>query len=299
MERYLSIDIGGTNIKYGTFDRAGQVLESSRTKTPDNLTEFMTTLETIIDQYIDGAKGIAISSPGKIDTDAGIIYFGGALPYLHKLALGPILSDKYQVPVALENDGKAAALAELWLGNLKGCQNGAAIVLGTGVGGGIILDGQLRQGVHHQAGELSFLINNKDATDMNRFTALNTSAVYMIQSIAKALALPDLKDGAAVFAAIQAGNPTALTIFNQFCQNVAILIMNIQAIVDVEHFVIGGGISAQPILTQHINQAFDAYRESIPHASVVLSRPTIVNAHFQNEANLYGALYNLLLKIDA
>lgn len=298
MKDYLSIDIGGTNIKYGLLNRAGQIIEKGHLKTPDNLDDFMIMIDQVIAKYVTAIRGIGFSCPGKIDTKTGTIYFGGALQYLHKLPLAKIIEKQYHLPVAIENDGKAAALAELWLGNLAGTTDGAAIVLGTSVGGGIIMDGQLRQGVHAQAGEFSFLINNKDASGFERFTALNSSAVYMIERCAQALQLADEHDGLAVFDAIKAGNPTVMPIFKDFCRNIVYLILNIQAVVDLDTFVIAGGISEQPIVVETINAEYDAFLASLKVAAAVLTRPTIGNAKFFNDANLYGALYNLLLQVD-
>ncbi len=83
------------------------------------------------------------------------IYAGGALPFLDQVNLADEL--QLDIPVAIENEGKTAAIAELWLGNLTGIDNGAAVVLGTGIGGVLILNDALHTGSHFQAGELSFM----------------------------------------------------------------------------------------------------------------------------------------------
>lgn len=101
--------------------------------------------------------------PGKVDHHDETIYGGGALQFLDQVNLPAAL--QLAVPVSVENDGKAAALAELWLGNLKNVQNGAAVVLGTGVGGGLILNSQLYAGSHFQAGELSFMVLDTDLSN--------------------------------------------------------------------------------------------------------------------------------------
>ena len=120
------------------------------------------------------------------------------------------------MPLAVTNDGKAAALAEWWLGNLKGIQNGAAITLGTGLGGGVIVEGKLIQGAHFQAGELSFLLNatkrsdapenaeqpNNQGLTLQQLAGFSGSAVAMIRRSAQLLGLADLADGKAVFDAI-------------------------------------------------------------------------------------------------
>lgn len=101
--------------------------------------------------------------PGKVDHHDETIYGGGALQFLDQVNLPAAL--QLAVPISVENDGKAAALAELWLGNLKNVQNGAAVVLGTGVDGGLILNGQLYAGSHFQAGELSFMVLDTDLSN--------------------------------------------------------------------------------------------------------------------------------------
>lgn len=300
MKYYLSIDIGGTNLKYGLLDRAGNLIEHDKVPTPtSNRADFMHVLTTIIDAQIDKIRGIAISVPGKIDVAQGIVYFGGSLPFLDKFPLKSELEARYHIPVGLENDGKAAALAELWLGNLQTTPNSAAVVLGTGVGGGIILNGQLVYGTHFQAGEFSFMLNNFNNPDfIQAAVGGNTSAVGMIRDIGTNLALTDPCDGIAVFKQIETGEPTAVTKFTHFCDYVAKLILNVQAVVDLQRYVIGGGISAQPLVVKTINAQYDQMLAATPIIQNTLTKPEIVAAKFGNDANLYGALYSLLQQLN-
>lgn len=152
--------------------------------------------------------------PGKVDHHDETIYGGGALQFLDQVNLPAAL--QLAVPVSVENDGKAAALAELWLGNLKNVQNGAAVVLGTGVGGGLILNGQLYAGSHFQAGELSFMVLDTDLSNPEHWLGSQGSAVRMIERIATVLGLPDKHDGKAVFEAINQGDRRALPIFSAY-----------------------------------------------------------------------------------
>lgn len=298
-KNYLVFDIGGTNLKYGLLNNAGQLIEKHRITTPkQGLTKFLTETKRIIEKYQDQIKGIAFSCPGKIDHSSRTVYFGGSLPFLDGLQLATELEKHFDIPVSIENDGKAAALAELWLGNLKDISNGAAIVLGTGIGGGIIINGKLVQGTHFQAGELSFMINDKTQSDLEMLAGFNTSAVMMIEAIAKELQFEDIHDGPIVFEEIKAGNPIATKIFMSFCRNIAILILNIQSVVDLERFVIGGGISAQPLVVETINQQYDQVLNELPLVKQTFTRPNIYNSKFHNDANLYGALYHLLLQLD-
>jgi len=300
MSNYLSIDIGGTNLKYGILNNAGNLIYHDKVKTPkDNIVEFTNILFSIIDKYQDQIKGIAISSPGKIDKKNGTIYHGGSLPFLDHINLKDVIEKKYNIFTNIENDGKSAALAELWLGNLQGIENAAAIVLGTGVGGGIVLDGHLLYGQHSQAGEFSFMMNDFKNNDfMQAAVGANTSAVNMIKEIGTRLNLSDPSDGIIVFNYINNKDRNIFPIFENFCNYVAKLILNIQSVVDLQRIVIGGGISAQPILTETINKKYDQLLTEVPIIGETLTRPEILNAKFQNDANLYGALYGLLVKAD-
>lgn len=300
MKYYLSIDIGGTNLKYGLLDRAGHLIEHDKVPTPTSgLDDFMQVLTSIIDTQISRVRGIAISVPGKIDVSQGVVYFGGSLPFLDKVPLGKQLSEKYHVPVGLENDGKAAAMAELWLGNLQQTPNSAAVVLGTGVGGGIILNGQLLYGTHFQAGEFSFMLNDfKNSNFIDAAVGGNTSAVGMIRNIGTELSLKDPADGIAVFQQIKAGNPIAVTKFKHFCNYVAKMILNVQSVVDLQRYVIGGGISAQPLVVKTINAEYNQMLAATPIIQDSLTKPEIIAAKFGNDANLYGALYSLLQQVN-
>lgn len=247
MTQYLAFDIGGTNLKYALLNNAGKIIEHDKVPTPaDDLAAFLKEIYKIADHYQGQFEGIAFSVPGKVDTKTNTVYFGGSLPYLDGVNFQRLVGDKYLVPVGVENDGKAAALAELWLGELKGINNGAAIVLGTGIGGGIILDGKIWRGSHFQAGELSFMQTEGDKSGFDRFGCTYGSAVKMIESVNKLIGNSDLKDGYAAFDAINKGNAEAQKILERECKEVATIIFNIQSVVDLDKFVIGGGISAQP-----------------------------------------------------
>ncbi|PEG87955.1 transcriptional regulator, partial [Lactobacillus sp. UMNPBX13] len=202
-------------------------------------------------------------------------------------------------PVAVINDGKASVLAENWLGNLKDLQNCAAITLGSGVGGGIIVNGRLLNGAHFQAGELSFMVL-KMAKEMGFDDIAGTmgSAVRMVSQVIKAIGNEDETDGLAAFEAINSGNEQALKILRSYCWDVVGIIVNIQSVVDLTTIAIGGGISAQPILVEEINRAYDQFLDQMPMYKMTLTRPKIVEAKFKNDANLFGALYNLLLHVN-
>ncbi len=296
MKTYLSIDIGGTNVKYALLDRAGRIIEQGKVPTAPNKEAFFKSVDAIVEKYKDrGIKGLAFCAPGKI-TDT-TIHFGGALPFLD----GVDFSQRYQslnIPIAGINDGKASVLAESWLGNLKGVSNAAAITLGTGVGGGLIVNGRLVQGAHFQAGELSFMNVNQMANGFDGYAGSIGSAVKMINKINEKLDNSEKNDGLAAFKAINDQDKIALKIFNDYCNNIAQIILNLQSVVDLEKIAIGGGISAQPTLIKGIRAAYNRLLNSNELISKTLTPAKIVEAKFKNNSNIYGALYNLLLKVN-
>ncbi|MFV9753665.1 ROK family protein [Lactobacillus gasseri] len=295
-KNYLSIDIGGTNVKYAELNNAGNIIEQGKIKTSHDKEQFLKNIDRIVAKYVKkGIKGIAFCAPGKIAHTK--IHFGGALPFLDGIDFA-VRYKKYDIPVTVINDGKASVLAENWLGSLKDMQNCAAITLGTGVGGGIIVNGKLLNGAHFQAGELSFLQLNMKEPRFDGFAGGYASAVQMIKNVNEAIENDDETDGLAAFEAINNGNEKAKKIFDEYCKRIAAIIIDIQAVVDLDAIAIGGGISAQPIVIQGINQAYDQVLADNELIGKTFTRPKIVEAKFKNGANLYGALYNLFIHVN-
>ena len=106
----------------------------------------------------------------------------------------------------------------------------------------------------------------------------------------------DLKNGLAAFEAINVGDKMVYPLFESYCRNLAITILNLQTIFDMETFVIGGGISAQPILIEEVNRQFDKVHHEIDFIGKIIKRPKIVACHHHNGANLIGAAYFLKQK---
>ena len=295
-KNYLSVDIGGTNVKFAELDNAGHIIEHEKIKTQHEKDAFLHDIDEIVAKYVKkGVKGLAFCAPGKIAHTK--IHFGGALPFLDGIDFAERYR-QYNLPVAVINDGKASVHAENWLGSLKDMKNCAAITLGTGVGGGIIVNGQLLNGAHFQAGELSFLQLNLDKPHFDGFAGGYASAVQMIGAVNKKLGNYDVTHGLAAFKAINDGNEDAVEIFNEFCKRVAAIIIDIQAVGDLDAIAIGGGISAQPVVIDGINQAYDKILNENPIIKNTFTRPQILDAKFKNQANLYGALYNLFLHVN-
>lgn len=289
---YLSIDVGGTEIKYGLLDRAGNLIVNAKVSTPQNgLNSFLKVIDQIIYKYLNQSRGVAFSIPGTVNPHDGTVKIGGALPYLDGLNLTKHIHQKIdpELMVAVENDGKAAAMAELWLGNLRHEHNCAAVILGTGVGGGIILNGHLYRGTHYEAGELSFMPFKNGKTKYGQAG----SAVLMINKIAKHYNIPNIYNGVAVFDRINQRKKYAYKVFRKYCWRIACMILSVQSVLDLDRYVIGGGISSQPIVADTIREQYEKLLKKTDLAKI--PRPAIMKAYFENDANLFGGVYNLLL----
>lgn len=291
----LAIDFGGTQVKSALVSEEFALEKSLPTQSsPQTLNQTLDVIDYLVMSVKVALTGIAISVPGTVDTDEGVIYHGGLLRFFHGFRIKDILEAKYHLPVTALNDGKAAALGELAMGYLQGVTNGAALVLGSGLGGGLIINGKLFQGSHFQAAELTFLLPvQMEKVNPSQMRGTTLSAVGFITRVNEVLGNADLKDGREAFKAINAGNEAVYPIFEAYCRNLAITILNLQSIFDMEIFVLGGGISAQPVLIEEVNRQFDKVRHEIDFIGKIIKRPKIVACHHHNGANLIGAAYFL------
>lgn len=295
---YLSIDVGGTTIKSARINHSGNIISKDRVVTPRTKEAFLTTLLNIWHAN-STVVAVCVSVPGIVNSQTGRVQFTGALAYMGAFDLGDYLSAQTDLPVYVGNDANCATLAEMWLGNLNGVTAGAVVTLGTSVGGGIVINGDLLHGPHFRAGELSAIITNRgDEVVKQRTVGATTSAVQMVRQVATACQLADLDDGQQVFEYIIAHDHRAWPIFTAYCQRVAILLINLQAVLDLDVVLIGGGISVQPILITEIRQQFEQVQASDQRLTDDVRMPIIKAAKFGNEANLLGALYGFFLKYE-
>ena len=275
--QYLSIDIGGTEIKSALIDHSGNIFEKNHVPTPHQKEAFLAAIFAVVEPVLDRVTAICVSLPGVVNPATGEVKFTGALGFMGTFNFAAYLESRAHCPVYVGNDANCATLAEMWLGNLNGISNGAVITLGTSVGGGIVINNQLLHGPHFQAGELSAMI---------------------IETMADICDIKDKTDGRRVFKEINRHNPVIWSLFEGFCRRVAVLILNIQTVVDLERVLIGGGISAQKILIDEIKRQFMILQKGDYRLHDDVTMPEIMTAKFGNEANLLGALYGLLLTIE-
>jgi glucokinase len=165
--RCLALDVGGTKLMAGVVDRAGQVLVSARRPTPD-----ASDAAVVLDALLDAANEVLRGAAGPVAVCGvgcgGPMRLGRTLvsplniPAWRDFPLAARLADALGLPVGLDNDAKALALAEGWLGAARGSRAYVALVVSTGVGGGVVLDGRLLEGREGNAGHIGHVIVEPD-----------------------------------------------------------------------------------------------------------------------------------------
>ena len=286
----LVFDIGGTFIKYALMNDDCSIVKQDKVKTPEyELEAMLSTLKGVIDQYNEEIDGIAFSLPGMMDSEKGYMYAGGAIRCFYQVDFFELMKRITDLPVSIENDAKCAALAELGYGNLKGVNNGVVVILGTGIGGGIIKDGKLYKGSHFSAGEFSF-VNIHNTTEFADVWALGNSVPKFVSEIEKELGKEQgTLDGRDVFKLIEEQDEVACKHFKEYIETLAIQLLNLQAILDPEVILIGGGVSQQPLLIEALQTRIQEMLDANP----IYKLPIKVGVcKYFNDSNLIGALYN-------
>ena len=153
MSYFLSLDVGGTAIKYGILTDNYKVIDKSEIKTSEYLQHFLADIEEIYNNVKNNynISGVAVSVPGRVGLEGKMIS-GGCLGYLKDFNLKQWFEKLSGLPVEVENDGICAAMAEHRAGALSECSDGIVTIFGTGIAGGIIIDNKVRRGFNSMAG---------------------------------------------------------------------------------------------------------------------------------------------------
>lgn len=293
--KYLVFDIGGTDIKYAVMDENAEFI--MRDKRPNKMRsrqDFMEMVEGIFRVHGEGIGGIAFSLPGKIDNEKGYAYTSGNLGYLDGTAVADMLEEHFRLPVTIENDAKAAARAEIWKGNLMAFSDAVVMVIGTGMGGAIVMDKKVRRGANHSAGEFSFIYAGNPGGEggNTNFFGYHGGIYGFLLPVAKAKGIPVGEvDGYRVFEWILEKDPVTLEVFKTYLVGLCAQICNFQVIYDPEVILIGGGISKQPVFMEMLKDMLSVYHENL---ALHMDLPHLDVCRFHNDANLIGALYNFL-----
>ena len=305
MSKYVfGVDLGGTTVKLGLFDVEGTVLDKWEipTRKEDSGKHILPDIAEAIfakmtEKSIEKSQvqGVGIGVPGPVD-DKGVIIkavnLGWDTMNIHE-ELGKLLG----LPVQAGNDANVAALGEMWKGGGQGYENLVLVTLGTGVGGGIIINGKILTGSTGAGGEIGHMHlvdDEEEACGCGKHGCLEqyTSATGIVRLANRALAKNTrptvLKQGEVtakdVFDAVKAGDAVAIEIAEQFGCYLGKGLANIAAVTNPQAFVIGGGVSkAGTVLFDYINKYFQQY------VFLGCKNVDFKLATLGNDAGIYGA----------
>ncbi len=304
MRTYLCFDFGGTFIKYAVIAEDETIVMQDKFPTICNdYDAFTANIQRIYEEHCD-VSGIAISMAGVVDVDTGYAYTGGAITCLAERNIAEEFSRLCGgLPVSIENDAKAAAYAELVSGALKDCNNGAVIVIGTALGGTVIVDRKIMRGTNLFAGELSYVyysnehMTDREFGDCPRKHEKNGRGLFTDRCTPKRICQiysaltgkeTDVTECPAVFERAKQGEGQAMTAIRTVCHDLAMLIFNLQCVIDPDVTAIGGGISNDELFIQILQEETAVYADHIVPGA---PSPVVTVCKYGSSANLLGAYY--------
>lgn len=279
-----TVDIGGTGIKFAAMSKEGEILDKQEIATPDDLDSLLDWLKMLLSKR--EYQGIAMSVPGAVDRKTGTIGGISAVPYIHGFSWYDKLAS-YELPIHLENDANCVGLSEL-LAHPE-LENAACVVIGTGIGGAMIVNGRLHRGKHHLGGEFGYMTTLAPAEKLNNWSQL-ASTGNMVRYLAEKSGQTDW-NGRKIYQEAEAGNTLCQEAIERMNRNLAQGLLNIQYLFDPDVISLGGSISQNKTFIEGVRSAISYFVDRYEEYSVT---PEIVACTYQGEANLYGALVNWL-----
>jgi len=303
----IGIDVGGTMIKGGLFDEHGTLIkkESIPTGKGDDQEHFIDAISSLAGllQKDGPASGLGMGAAGVIDRERTLLIESPNLPCLNNFPVKQMLERTLSMPVFIENDANVAALGERWAGSGKDESSFLLITLGTGIGSGLILNGSLWSGEKGKAGEFGHLVVNPDgalcACGKKGCLEAHASGTAIVRMAREELAAGgqtslqpshDTPDGVtpeAVYREAKKGDRICADIYYTAARYLAVGIANVNNLLDIHHFILGGGVS----------KAFDLFADVLIKEircnvfSVSRDAVRVVVSRLGNDAGIYGAGY--------
>lgn len=264
----MGVDLGGTKILAAVVDAEGSILGMAKKKTkgdlgPDGVIRRIVdvALEALAAAKISvkALDGVGVGAPAPVDYDTGVVYSAPNLPGWDEIPLGPRLAQEFGVPVRVDNDVNLGTLGEWSLGAGRGCQHMVGIFVGTGVGGGIVIDGKLHRGYRYAAGEIGHMVVQPDgplcgcgqrgcleafasrtAIERSVRSGLAEGRPSMVTDLLNAE--KDRLTSGVIRQALQAGDPLMTEAVGQAQRYLALLVANLVNALDPQMVVFGGGV---------------------------------------------------------
>lgn len=322
----IAVDLGGTNLRIAAVSTDGGILEKVTLSTkagsgPSQVIDAM--CEAILRlsrQYGSGGSliGAGFGIPGIIDLEAGVVRRSANLPDWAEYPVRREIEKRLGTRIFLENDGKVHALGEQWMGAARGVSNMAMVTLGTGIGGAIVLDGKIFHGLNGMAGEFGHVTVEPEGVPCgcgNRGCAERyASATAVVRMAREAIAAgksPELAKAAdrgsefsakLVYEFAMQGDDSARCIFRRFGHALGIMLADIINVLNLEMYVIGGGVSSAwdafaPTMFQEVRERSTIYAATAPPIELQQDgtrqpkrgETIITRAVLGSDAGLYGA----------
>jgi glucokinase len=292
----IGIDLGGTNLKIALLTpdlkiKTRLVLSTAEFHEKNSLIEaIVSAVKRIMDECRcpgSAILGIGLGLPGPIDADKGLVHFFPNIPGWKEVYLKKILEQKIKLPVFIDNDANLMALAESRLGAARGSRNAVCLTLGTGVGGGIIIDNKLYRGSTYAAGEIGHMPVNEKGPDCNcsGFACLEAyiGNKRLLQQAKAAfrreISLEELS-GLAV-----KKNKKAVLIWERMGERLGLVLSGIVNLLNPDCIVIGGGVAGAGRIL------FDQVKETILSRAMVVQAKhvRVLKAKLGSDAGMIGA----------
>ena len=286
----LAIDIGGTMIKYGLVSSDGKILSTDKIKTESSkgLNNILNKIDNIFKIYKENNPvGIAVSGTGQINGMIGKVIGGNPIiPNWIGTNLVKILEEKYNLPIVLENDVNCVALGEKWIGAGKDLSNFICLTIGTGIGGGIILNNQLFRGENFVAGEFGHILIKKG--EFEQFASTTALIRLVKERTGKTL------NGKEIFDLEKKEIVEYQEVISEWIENLSDGLSSIIYCFNPANMILGGGVIGQgEALINRIKNSL--FKKIGPQFKEKLN---IIQAKLGNNAGMIGASYLLLEKIN-
>lgn len=304
---YIGVDVGGTSVKLGLFDKDDNLIARGSFKTK--------TIEYLVDDLVKNIKkifkennkdikdliGIGIGFPGHVDGEAGVVVYSNNL-IAHNFPLVQKIQEQINVPIRISNDANVAALGEFTYGKGKGVNNIVFVTLGTGVGGGIIIDGKMLEGKNGAGAEIGHMVisTNGPLCSCGRRGCFETyaSASALIRNariamtnnptskLCKAVKSPEELDGKVFFDVLLKGDKVANIVFESYIEDLAEGLTNLANIFRPDAIIIGGGISYRGDV---LMEPLQIRLEKMIYGGQWNARVELMVSELKNDAGIYGA----------
>lgn len=296
MSDYIVFDIGGTFVKYAVMNNAAETREAGKFETPLSREEVVNQIakvtESVKDKY--ELSGIALSINEVVDVNTGIVGVFSPIPKNRRFSITDVLKERTGLEVSVGNDGNCAALAEGWIGAAKDSDYFISIVIGTGIGGSIVINKKVIGGANLHCGEFGFMLAESEPErpdeTLDFIWSRMASTRALVSSVEKAKGLETgTLSGEELFQMFEEADEVVAKCLTIWYRRIAIGVFNLQYTIDPEKILIGGGISQRQEVIDGINAELRKLKNK--HALLDVE---VEPCQFANDSNLIGALFHFL-----